>query len=490
MTRQPTETRISRIAALARLPVFFDLKHRRVVIAGGSDAAAWKVELLAAAGARIALYAEELSTELEAILANLTDDQFTWHKRPWSIDVLQSAAIAILATENDEEARAFRCAAQCAGVPCNVIDRPAFCDFSFGGIVNRSPLIVSISTDGAAPVFGQAVRAKIEAILPQGLQIWAKAAQSWRPAVQKLNLSFPKRRAFWERFTERAMAEPNATPDLAWRDALLATSSHEAQQSDRGHVTLVGAGPGDPELLTLKAVRALQSADIILYDDLVSREVLDFARREAKTMLVGKTGHGPSCKQDDINRLMVSFARDGKRVVRLKSGDPMIFGRATEEIDACRDAGIDVEIVPGITTAQGVASRLKRSLTHRAIARRVQFLTGHDNNGQLPATLDWKAIADKSATSVVYMPARTIGALLQEAQAHGLPSSTPAVAVYNATRSDERIIEGTVASLPEMMSNCDENGPVIVLFGEATKPQELRSVDSDDTTAQAMALGA
>lgn len=490
MTRQPTETRIARIASLARLPVFFDLKHRRVVIAGGSDAAAWKVELLAAAGAKIALYAEDVSAELDAILVNLKEDQFTWHKRPWSTDIFQTAAIAILATENDEEARAFRCAAQNAGVPCNVIDRPAFCDFSFGGIVNRSPLIVSISTDGAAPVFGQAVRAKIEAILPQGLQIWAKAAQNWRPAVQDLNLSFPKRRAFWERFTARAMAEPNATPDLAWRDALLTQSSSEAQQSDRGHVTLVGAGPGDPELLTLKAVRALQSADIILYDDLVSREVLDFARREAKTMLVGKTGHGPSCKQDDINRLMVSFARDGKRVVRLKSGDPMIFGRATEEIDACRQAGIDVEIVPGVTTAQGVASRLKRSLTHRAIARRVQFLTGHDNNGQLPTTLDWKAIADKTATSVVYMPARTIGALLQEAQAHGLPSLTPAIAVYNATRSDERIIEGTVASLPDLMRDCDVNGPVIVVFGETMKPDEMQTVGRDGAAIQTMAIGA
>ena len=168
MSRQPTETRVSRIAALARLPVFFALQNRRVVIAGGSDAAAWKVELLAAAGAHIALYAEDVSDELEAIVATLPTDQITWLKRPWAIDVFHTAALAILATENDEEARAFRCAAQMAGVPCNVIDRPAFCDFSFGGIVNRSPPTVSISTDGAAPVFGQAVRAKIEAILPQG----------------------------------------------------------------------------------------------------------------------------------------------------------------------------------------------------------------------------------------------------------------------------------------------------------------------------------
>lgn len=485
MARKPTETRIARIADIARLPVFFALQGRRVVIAGGSDAAAWKVELLAAAGAEVALYAEEISDDMRAILDAPTDHKITWHQRPWSTDCIDNAALAILATENDEEARAFRCSAQLQGVPCNVIDRPAFCDFSFGGIVNRSPLIVSISTDGAAPVFGQAIRAKIEAILPQGLQIWAKAAQTWRPAVQALSLPFQKRRAFWEFFTARALFDPNTTPDPAWRDKWLATIVQDLQAPERGHVTLVGAGPGDPELLTLKAVRVLQSADIILYDDLVSRAVLDLARREAKTMLVGKTGHGPSCKQDDINRLMISFARDGKRVVRLKSGDPMIFGRATEEIEACVAAGIDVEIVPGITTAQGVASRLKRSLTHRAIARRVQFLTGHDNKGQLPDTLDWSAIADKHATSVVYMPARTIGALMEEARSHGLPPETPAVAVYNATRANELILEGTISTLPKLMTDCDQDGPVIVLFGNAMAASDVipRHNKADDAEA-------
>jgi uroporphyrin-III C-methyltransferase/precorrin-2 dehydrogenase/sirohydrochlorin ferrochelatase len=211
----------------------------------------------------------------------------------------------------------------------------------------------------------------------------------------------------------------------------------------------------------------LQSADIVLYDDLVSRAVLDFARREAKTMLVGKTGHGPSCKQEDINRLMVSFAQQGKRVIRLKSGDPMVFGRATEEIEACRAAGIPVEVIPGITTAQGVASRLLKSLTHRAIARRVQFLTGHDNKGQLPPDIDWRAIADDAATTVVYMPARTIRALTDAALAHGLPASTPAIAVYNATRADEDVIEGTIATLADRMAEKERTGPVIVLIGRA-----------------------
>jgi uroporphyrin-III C-methyltransferase/precorrin-2 dehydrogenase/sirohydrochlorin ferrochelatase len=472
MARIPTETSLSRIKPLARLPVFFALEGRRVVIAGGSEAAAWKAELLAAAGAEVALYASDPSEELMRVLDGLKSPRITLYERPWSVDILDGAALAILATENDAEAQAFRCSAKAAGVPCNVVDRPAFCDFSFGGIVNRSPLVIGISTDGAAPVFGQAIRAKIEAILPQGLTQWAEAARQWRPSVQALKLSFQRRRAFWERFTEKALSQPDDAPDEGLRTTLLATSQNEASTPERGSAVLVGAGPGDPELLTLKAVRALQSADIILYDDLVSRAVLDFARREAKTMLVGKTGHSPSCKQEDINRLMVAFALQGKRVVRLKSGDPMVFGRASEELEACREAGVAVEVIPGITTAQGVASRIGRSLTHRAIARRVQFLTGHDTSGALPGDIDWSAIADANATTVVYMPAKTIRALSEAALRHGLPADIPAIAVYNATRTDEKVIEGTIISLPDLMQNSGGNGPVIVLIGKAMKGAE------------------
>ena len=467
MSRKPTETRITRIEPLARLPIFFGLKGRRVIVAGGSEAAGWKAELIAAAGARVELYAEDPSEELRDVLARLDDPNIIHFARPWSISIFKGAALAILATENDAEAQAFRCAAIDAGVPCNVVDRPAFCDFSFGGIVNRSPLVIGISTDGAAPVFGQAIRTKIEAMLPQGLARWAEAAQNWRPAVQALSLPFQKRRAFWERFTALALSKPNDLPRDDERDHLLAESALSAASPEKGSAVLVGAGPGDPELMTLKAVRALQSADIVLYDDLVSRAVLDFARREAKTMLVGKTGHGPSCKQEDINRLMVSFAQQGKRVIRLKSGDPMVFGRATEEIEACRAAGIYVEVIPGITTAQGVASRLLKSLTHRAMARRVQFLTGHDNKGQLPPDIDWRAIADDAATTVVYMPARTIQSLSDAALQHGLPPETPAIAVYNATRVDEDVIEATIATLASRMADKERNGPVIVLIGRA-----------------------
>ena len=303
-------------------------------------------------------------------------------------------------------------AARRAGVPVNVIDRPAFCSFQFGAVVNRSPLVVGISTDGAAPVFGQAIRSRIEALLPAGFARWVRAAQAWRAELPDLKLGPAVRRRFWERFATLALRAPDRAPSQRDRDELLAAGrAAAAQPRDVGHVSLVGAGPGNPELLTLAAVRALRSADIILYDDLVAPEVLDFARREAKRMLVGKTGHRPSCRQDDINALMIQLAKSGKRVVRLKAGDPMIFGRAGEEIAALERADIPLDVVPGITAAQGAAASLEVSLTHREIARRVQYVTGHAHDGRLPDDLDLAALADPATTTAVYMPLGTLGAL-------------------------------------------------------------------------------
>jgi uroporphyrin-III C-methyltransferase/precorrin-2 dehydrogenase/sirohydrochlorin ferrochelatase len=459
------EIRTTRIGALARLPAFFALENKRAVVAGGSPAATWKAELLSAAGARVEVFAAAPSEEMLALAAAPPRGAVTVHERAWNAGDCNGAAIAVADCADDSEAAAFAAAARSAGVPVNVIDRPAFCDFSFGAIVNRSPLVIGISTDGASPVFGQAIRAKIEALIPKGFARWAAAARAWRPRVQRLALPFRGRRNFWERFTERAVAAPNAAPTDADLDALLAPTP----APDSGSVILVGAGPGDPELLTLRAVRALQSADVILFDDLVAPDILDFARREAKKMLVGKTGHAPSCKQDDINALMISLAKAGRRVVRLKGGDPMIFGRADEEITACHAAAIAVEVVPGITTAQGAASRLLVSLTRRGKARRVQYLTGHaagnGRDGKLPADIDWTSVADPAVTTVVYMPTKTLPELVANALHAGLDPATPAVAVERATRADERVIAATIGDLPARLAAEPPSGPVVVMIG-------------------------
>jgi uroporphyrin-III C-methyltransferase / precorrin-2 dehydrogenase / sirohydrochlorin ferrochelatase len=477
-TRTPVETRTPRMEPLARLPVFYALTDRRAVIAGGSAAAAWKAELLAAAGAAVDVYAADLSEEMLDIAAQAN---VTIHRREIEAADFANAALAVGAFEDDAEAAAFAGLARGAGVPVNVIDKPAFCDFSFGAIVNRSPLVIGISTDGAAPVFGQAIRAKLEALIPRGFARWAEAARNWRPRVQALALSFRERRRFWERFTERAVAEPERVPASSDIDALMSETRNVAR--DAGSVILVGAGPGDPELLTLRAVRALQSADVILIDDLVSPQVLDFARREAKKMMVGKTGHGPACKQSEINDLMIKLAKAGKRVVRLKGGDPMIFGRAGEEIAACRAANIPVEVVSGISAAQGAASRLLVSLTHRGEARRLQYVTGHDRDGALPADIDWHALADPAATTIVYMPKKTLRELSARAVAEGLDPATPAVAVANATRPDESIVVGTIADIAERIDADAPDGPLVVMIGKVLS--EVVSVQTAQRTLDA-----
>jgi len=453
------------MGALARLPVFLSLDGKRAVVAGGSPAAAWKAELLSASGARVEVYATDICDELQQLAADPPRGAIVINRCPWSADALKNAAVAIGAFEDDNRAAAFASAARAAGVPVNVIDKPAFCDFSFGAIVNRSPLVIGISTDGAAPVFAQAVRAKLEALLPKGFADWAAAAARWRGALKLAGLSFAARRRFWQLFTAHAVANPDREPAQADFDSFIAEVKGLGASVESGSVTLVGAGPGDPELLTLRAVRVLQSADVILFDDLVSREVMDFARREARKMLVGKTGFGPSCTQEDINSLMVSLAKQGKRVIRLKGGDPLIFGRAAEEIAACEAASIAVDVVPGITSVQGAAARLGIALTDRKKARRLQYVTGHAKQGGLPADVDWKSLADPSTTTAVFMPTRTLAALAEKAIVEGLDRNTPAIAISRATRPDQAVVTAPIAELAEQLAQAGLPGPVLVLIG-------------------------
>src|SRR3984957_2053556 len=461
--RHPEETS-PRMRALSRLPVFLSLEGKRALVCGNAAAATWKVELLSAAGAHADVICDAPGEEPRALAADTPHGAISIAARAWQAGDFAGAAVAVGAMTDDAEAERFAAAARSAGIPVNVIDKPRLCDFIFGAIVNRSPLVIGISTDGAAPVFAQAIRAKIEGLLPRGFARWAEAARRWRTLVQATDLPFAARRRFWQLFTATAVSNPDREPATRDFDALLAVSRAELCAS-AGRVTLVGAGPGNPELLTLRAVRALHAADVILFDDLVSPDILDFARREAKKMLVGKTGHAPSCKQDDINALMISLAKAGRRVVRLKGGDPMIFGRADEEIAACRAAGISLEVVPGITTAQGAASRLLVSLTRRSEARRVQYITGHGRDGRLPTDIDWASLADATVTTVVYMPIKTLPELVARAVQAGLDPQTPAVAIERATRPEERVVAATIADLPARLAAEPPSGPVVVMIG-------------------------
>lgn len=463
--RHPETEAPARIAPLATLPVFFRLAGKRVVLAGATDGALWKAELLAASGADLHVFAPEFPGSFRTLAAHPPAGHVHLHERDWQAEDLADAVIAIADIEEREEAEAFVAAARLAGAAFNVIDKPEFCAFQFGAIVNRSPLVIGISTDGAAPVFGQAIRQRIEALLPVGLKAWAAAARDWRPFVQARALGYAARRRFWESFVARAFAMPDRAPSEPDRAELLGSLVQIEAKAGQGRVSLVGAGPGDPELLTMKAVRVLQSADVILHDDLVSPEVLELARREAQRIRVGKKGHGPSCKQGEICDLLVALAREGKHVVRLKSGDPGIFGRATEELDACAQAGLPVAVVPGVTAAQGAAASLGFSLTERKAARRVQFLTGHGQDGQLPTDIVWSAIADPSVTTILYMPRKTLVEFSARAQKAGLNASTPAIVVMNATRANQRVLAATLATLPARLQLVPDDGPTLIMIG-------------------------
>ena len=453
----PRETRAPRMHPLAVLPVFVDLAGKRVVVAGVGNAAVWKAELAAAAGAHVEVFAPDPCAELDALSQAPPAGSVDIIPRKWRADDLAGAALAIGALVG-EEAAAFAAAARRHGVPVNIVDTPALSTFSFGSIVNRSPVVIGIGTDGAAPVLGQAIRAKIEALLHPALGAWAAAAQRLRATITARLPMGAARRDLWRRFADRALAARDAPTEQDLRDLTF------SGPRNCGSVALVGAGPGDPELLTLKALRALQSADVILYDRLVSPEILELARREARRMLVGKAGGGASCRQDDINRLMVRLARDGKRVVRLKGGDPMVFGRAAEELAACRDAGIAVEVVPGITAALGAAAELQIPLTDRRHTRRVQFVTGHSEAGGAPEH-DWPSLADPWAVTVFYMSARTFADMLPKLIAAGLDPATPALAVSAATTPRSAHAHCSVQYLPAVLADTALPQPCLILIG-------------------------
>jgi uroporphyrin-III C-methyltransferase/precorrin-2 dehydrogenase/sirohydrochlorin ferrochelatase len=498
LTTAPAVTRPARLSPLAVLPVFLDLRGKRVLVAGPDaehaelDGLVWKVELLAAAGACVEVYCPHPSDDLVALQAAPPAGCVLLIQRGWQPADFRGAAVAIGALDGDAAAD-FAAAAKAAGVPVNVVDTPALGTFNFGTIVNRAPLTIGISTEGAAPVVGQAIRAKIEALIHPAIGTWLEAAKGLRDAVKARFPMGAERRALWRRFADRALTA-TASPDQHDLDAMLddIANTGRGANTPRGSVVLVGAGPGDPDLITVKALRALQSADVIMYDRLVGDGILELGRREARRVLVGKTGGGRSCRQSDINRVMVDLALEGKRVIRLKGGDPLVFGRANEEIDACRVAGIPVEIVPGISAAMGAAADLGVSLTDRTAARRLQFITGHSESGHAPDH-DWPRLADPWTTTVFYMGGRTFAEMLPKLLVAGLDPATPAVAVAAATRPEARHVACRVDEIPHALATLDTGQPCLIMVGRAmgslavgragSGGRELRSANATEEPA-------
>jgi len=361
-SRKPADTRARRrprVEALASLPLFFRLEGRKVIVAGGSDAAAWKAELLAASGANVHVFAHELDAGLRSLLdQGSTNGRYVHHQRPWSADCFQGAALAIADAKSEGEAQAFYCAARAAGVPVNVIDTPRFCEFQFGSIVNRSPVVIGISTNGVAPILGQAIRRRIEALLPLSLRTWARFAGAVRGRVLTTLKPGTERRRFWEKYTELAFSGKTAPEQTG--TCAVEPLFREAAGATKGQVSIIGMVSGDAEDLTLKAVRALQSADVILYDEDVADGALELARREAERRPVSRRAGRKGSSDDEYLSKIAALVGEGRHVVRLKTVNPPDTGAADPEPGYLAEKGLSVTVVPGIAPSSAEAAEHSR----------------------------------------------------------------------------------------------------------------------------------
>jgi uroporphyrin-III C-methyltransferase / precorrin-2 dehydrogenase / sirohydrochlorin ferrochelatase len=457
---------------MRHFPAFFDLDDRPVVVVGAGAVALRKIRLLLRAGARITVIAPRANADV-AVLAQT--GALVWQARAFEPGDVAGAALVFGATDDVAVNRAVSETAQAAGIPVAIVDSPKLSTFITPAIVDRDPITVAIASGGASPVLARRIRARIEALLPARLGVLARFAESFRASVAAVRPGFAARRRWWEDFFEGPLAaRVLAGDEQGARRAFVATLNRTAPHAE-GRVALVGAGPGDPDLLTLRALQRLQDADAVVHDRLGTGRALDYARRDADFIPVGKAPGHKGATQDGINALLLSLAREGKRVVRLKGGDPFIFGRGGEELEFLRAHGIDVEIVPGITAATGAAATAGVPLTHRGMARAVTFVTAATADGI--DAIDWAALAQLGQTLVVYMGVAAAGDIAQRLIAHGMDSATPIAAVENATSPDQRILTGRLGNLAAQMRQHGVQNPAVIVIGEvAAFAEEAASV--------------
>jgi uroporphyrin-III C-methyltransferase / precorrin-2 dehydrogenase / sirohydrochlorin ferrochelatase len=451
------------------LPIFINLRDRRCLLVGGGEVAARKARLLLAAGARLIVVAPTLGPTLTQMAK---EGRVVHEAREYADDLLKGSALVLAATDDAVVNREVHAGASALGVPVNVVDHPELCTFVMPSIVDRSPVVVAVSTGGAAPVLARQIRAKLETLIPTGYGRLAALVSEFRHRV-KQRISHPvQRRRFWEAVLDGPIAEQvHAGQDSAARASLERLLENvDGTAAPRGAVYLVGAGPGDPDLLTFRALRLMQQADVVVHDRLVSPEVLTLVRREAELIYAGKERANHSLPQEDINALLLRLAKEGKRVVRLKGGDPFIFGRGGEEIETLMDEDIPFEVVPGITAAAGCAAYAGIPLTHRDYAQSVLFATGHLKDGSL--NLNWTALLQPNQTLVFYMGLHGVRPIFEELRRRGLDDSTPAALIQQGTLRSQRVLAGTVATLPDIVDRGHVKAPTLIIVGEVVKLHE------------------
>ena len=445
------------------LPLFHKLQGR-VLVVGGGEIALRKARLLADAGGVLRVVAPDVDGQLAALAREGGGEVLV---RGYQAADLVGCRLVIAATDDPGLNAQVSADAQALSVPVNVVDAPALCTVIFPAIVDRSPLVIAVSSGGDAPVLARLIRAKLEAWIPSAYGELAGLAARFRHKVKSLYPDVNQRRGFWETVFQGPIAERQLAGQGAEAERLLQAMVDGAPVQQGGEVYLVGAGPGDPDLLTFRALRLMQQADVVLYDRLVAPAIIDMCRRDAERIYVGKRRADHSVPQDQINRLLVDLARQGKRVLRLKGGDPFIFGRGGEEIEELAEHGIPFQVVPGITAASGCSAYGGIPLTHRDYAQSVRFVTGHLKDGT--SNLPWTDLVAPAQTLVFYMGLVGLPTICAELIRHGRAASTPAALVQQGTTRNQRVFTGTLADLPDLVAQHEVHAPTLVIVGEVVQ---------------------
>ncbi len=453
--------RAAKGTALRYFPIFFDLDGRDVLIVGGGEKALQKLRLLAKTSARLRIVAADVSADIAAAAVST----LVIERHAFTEADLDGAALVFAASDDTELDGRVAAAARAGGLPINVVDGPSQSNFIMPAIVDRDPIVVAIGTEGAAPILAREIKAKIESWLPANFGQVAERAQTLRRRVQEAIADPVVRRRTWEALLQgvwrkAVLAGDN---DAADREFDRQLASGGVQQQPVGSVALIGCGPGEPDLITLKAQQHLQSADVLVVDRLVNPAILEYARRDAIRIDVGKEPEGNSALQDDINRILVREALKGHRVVRLKGGDAFVFGRAAEEMAAVRAAGIPVEVVPGITAAHACAASIGLPVTLRTKVRQFAVVTGASADG--PSELDWAALAQPGQAFAIYMGVRTAQHFRDKLLAAGAAPQTPVVIVENGTLASERAVATELSSLASAIADLGIHGPAVIFVG-------------------------
>jgi uroporphyrin-III C-methyltransferase / precorrin-2 dehydrogenase / sirohydrochlorin ferrochelatase len=449
-------------------PVFVELKNQSCLIIGGGEIAARKIGLLIKANANITVITKSVGHQITEITQHypltIIEKQFD------ASDVTRQFRLVISATNDNTTNQQVADAANAQGILVNVVDSPDLCSFIFPAIIDRSPIIAAVSSGGAAPVLARLLRAKIETIIPPYYGRLAQLAERFRDKVKAQFSEGNQRRIFWENCFQGAVAEQVFAGNDLKAEQLLLAALEDEQQNNTGEVYLIGAGPGAADLLTFRALRLMQQADVVVYDHLVSPDIIELARRDSEKIYVGKQRQNHTLPQESINQLLADLAKTGKRVARLKGGDPFIFGRGGEEIETLMQEGVRFQVVPGITAASGCATYAGIPLTHRDHAQSCTFVTGHLKDDSI--NLNWTQLAAPNQTIVVYMGLVGLEKICQSLIAHGSPKDLPAAMIQQGTTNNQRVVTGTLSTLPAKIAELAISPPTLVIIGNVVSLHE------------------